>query len=100
MGMDIDIAAYAGRESEEFCKHYKAVKFCIENDLSYPKETSDFFKGKIEGDDLEDIDNDSVLEMIENGVRVDIPRKYEESGIVIKVKDIPKECDRIVISFF
>ena len=54
MSTTINVTAYSGKQSKEFQKHYKAVKFCIENDLSYPKETSEFFKGKIYNLNLED----------------------------------------------
>lgn len=101
MGATISIEAYSGKESEEFKKHLKAVKFCIENDLSYPKETSEFFKGKVsDGYGLEDITRDSILEYIENGVSVPLKTHGDENGneIRIKISDIPSEVDEIVVS--
>lgn len=34
MGVSLSFKAYSGKESSEFQKHYKSVKFCIENELS------------------------------------------------------------------
>ncbi len=39
MGVSLSFKAYSGKESSEFQKHYKSVKFCIENELSFPIET-------------------------------------------------------------
>ena len=47
MSVSLNATAYSSKESKEFQKHYNAVKFCIENELSFPKETSEFFKGKL-----------------------------------------------------
>ena len=102
MSVDISIKAYSGKNNPEFQKHYKAVQFCVENDLSYPKETSEFFRGKIDGDDLEDYEIDYIEDYIKDGIEV--PLKFEENeadvyGYVyrIKVSDIPKEVDEIVV---
>ena len=61
MSVSLNATAYSSKESKEFQKHYNAVKFCIENELSFPKETSEFFKGKLGGDDLEDIKPEAIL---------------------------------------
>lgn len=100
MGASISIIAYSSTESKEFQKHFKAVHFCLENGLSYPKETSEFFKGKIHGSDLEDYTKESVLKYIENGVQVELPIKRDDDNFykkIIKVSDIPKEVDIIVV---
>ena len=68
MSVSLNATAYSSKESKEFQKHYNAVKFCIENELSFPKETSDFFKGKIGGDNLEDVKPEAIIKHIENGV--------------------------------
>jgi hypothetical protein len=74
-------------------------KFCIENSLSFPKETSEFFKGKLGGDDLEDIRTDSIIEYIQNGVEVDLKTTGDQWGneIRIKVSEIPSEVDLIIV---
>jgi len=99
MSSSLNITAYAGKDSAEFKKHFKAVQFCIENDLSFPKETSEFFKGKVGGSDLEEIKRDCILPYIENGVEIPIPIKGNDLSWkkVIKVADIPKEVDEIII---
>lgn len=38
MEVTINVTAYSSKESKEFQKHYEAVKFCIENELSFPVE--------------------------------------------------------------
>lgn len=100
MSVSVSVKALAGKESPEFKKHLKAVIFCIENNLSYPKETSEFFKGKCGGDNLEDIKKECVLEYIQDGVEVPLKKtgSSHEGTIRIQVADIPKEADEIVIT--
>lgn len=97
MSASLSITAYSGKDSKEFQKHFKAVQFCIENELSFPKETSDFFKGRVDGGDLEDYQPKYILPMIANGVTV--PLTIGGDGYIqrIKVADIPKEVDEIVV---
>lgn len=99
MSVTLSVQAFSGKNSKEFQKHYKAVKFCLENSLSYPKETSEFFKGKVGGDDLEDIIDDSILEYIENGIEVDLKTSGDVFGNEIRfnVSDIPKSADEIIV---
>jgi hypothetical protein len=96
MSVSLTVTAYSSKESKDFQKHFNAVKFCIENELSFPKETSEFFKGKVCGDDLEDINSDSILKYIENGVQMKIPLEYENGKVFIRVKEIPVGCDLII----
>lgn len=97
MSASLNITAYSGKDSKEFQKHFKAVQFCIENELSFPKETSDFFKGKVDGGDLEDYHPKYLLPMIVNGVTVPLTISGDSYIRRIKVADIPKEVDEIVI---
>lgn len=99
MSVSLNVTAYSSKESKEFQKHFDAVKFCIENGLSYPKETSEFFKGKIHGDDLEDFSTEYILEHIQNGVEVPLNIIRNEWGneIRIKVSEIPSSVDEIVV---
>ena len=99
MSASLNVTAYSSKESKEFQKHFNAVKFCIENGLSYPKETSEFFKGKIHGDDLEDISNEYILEYIQNGIEVPLNTTGGKWGneIRIKVSEIPSSVDEIVV---
>jgi len=99
MSVSLNVTAYSSKESKEFQKHFNAVKFCIENGLSYPKETSEFFKGKIHGDDLENISNEYILEHIQNGVEVPLNTTGDKWGneIRIKVSEIPSSADEIVV---
>jgi hypothetical protein len=99
MSTSINVTAYSSTENKEFQKHFKAVKFCIENELSFPKETSEFFKGKLSGNNLEDIDPDYIIKYIENGVerKLKTTNDQHENEIRIKVSEIPKEVDLIII---
>ena len=97
MSTSLSVQAFASKDSEEFQKHFKAVKFCIENQLSYPKETSEFFKGKLHGDDLEDIKPEYVLGYIENGVEIPLKMSGEYYEKRIKVSEIPSEVDEIIV---
>jgi hypothetical protein len=98
MSVSLNITAYSSKDNEEFKKHFKAVKFCLENGLSYPKETSEFFKGKIQGDDLEDFSKEYILEYIQNGIEVPLNTTRDKWGneIRIKVSEIPPSVDEIV----
>jgi hypothetical protein len=96
MSVSLNVTAYSSKESKDFQKHFNAVKFCIENELSFPKETSEFFKGKVCGDDLEDINSDAILKYIENGVQMKMPLEYENGKVFIRVKEIPVGCDLII----
>jgi hypothetical protein len=99
MSVSLNVTAYSSTESKEFQKHFNAVKFCIENGLSFPKETSEFFKGKLDGDDLEDIKTDYIIKYIQNGVEVDLKTTGDPwgNGIRIKVSEIPSEVDLIIV---
>lgn len=100
MGVTVTVTAYAGENSPEFKKHFKAVQFCIENELSFPKETSEFFKGKVGGSNLEDIRSEHIIEYIENGIEVDLPlEKLDQygNGYIINTKEIPEEVDKIIV---
>ena len=99
MSASVNVTAYSSTENEEFKKHFKAVKFCIENNLSFPRETSEFFKGKVGGYDLDDLKTESIIEHIENGVELDLKTTSNEWGneIRIKVSEIPSEVDLIIV---
>ncbi len=98
MSVSLNAKAYSSKESKEFKKHYNAVKFCIANQLSFPKETSEFFKGKIGGHNLEDIKPEEVLGYLENGVSVEMPFRYfRGSEVQINVSEIPSYVDLIVV---
>ncbi len=99
MSSNLNAKAYSSTENKEFQKHLRAVKFCIENELSFPIETSEFFKGKIGGDDLESIQKHAILKYIENGVEVDMTFRYfRNNEVQIRVAEIPKDVDLIVVS--
>ena len=97
--MTLNIKAYSDKSNPEFKKHLKAVEFCVENGLSFPIETSEFFKGKVDGNDLESIIPEHVVEYIENGVEVPMIYSTQKVGkeARIKVADIPKEAVEIII---
>lgn len=99
MGVSISIKGYAGKESPEFQKHFKAVQFCLENDLSFPKETSDFFKGRFEGGNLEHYDPKWIVDYIKNGIEIEIPmqKDYNMQVFTIDVTKIPPEVDTIIV---
>lgn len=99
MSVSLNVTAYSSKENKEFQKHYNAVIFCIDNELSFPKETSEFFKGKIGGDDLEDIKREAILDYLENGISVEMPLRYFKNEVHIKVSEIPSNVDLIVVKF-
>lgn len=98
MSTSIGIRAVSSTESKEFQKHFKAVQFCIENDLSFPKETTEFFKGKVGGEDLDVIRRDCIINYIKDGVEVNLKVTGDSWEKRIKVSDIPKEVDVIIIT--
>ena len=99
MSVSVSVNGYSSVENPEFQKHFKAVKFCIENNLSFPKETSEFFKGRVCGDDLEDLKPEAILEYIQHGLETKLPKTTSKNGeeIRIKVSDIPKDVDVIIV---
>jgi hypothetical protein len=97
MSTTLSVTAHSSKNSPEFQKHFKAVVFCIENDLSFPAETSAFFKGKIGGDDLESINRTAIMKYIENGIAVDMPVENNGYQATINVSDIPAGVDLIMV---
>lgn len=98
MSVSLYLEGYSDKNNKEFQKHYNAVKFCIENELSYPKETSEFFRGRIDGDDLEDFEPRYILEKIEEGLPIELNTIENDwyTEVRLKVSDIPKEVDIII----
>jgi hypothetical protein len=96
MSTSISIIGFAGKKSPDFQKHLKAVKFCIENELSFPKETSRFFKGKVGGEDLENIRTESILRHIENGIEIPLKIGGDEWRQEINISEIPKEVETLI----
>lgn len=95
--MRLSVKAYSDKTNPEFQKHFKAVEFCVEHGLSFPKETTEFFKGKIDGGDLEDIIPEYIVGYIENGIEVPMQCTTTRDETRINVKDIPNEVVEIVI---
>ena len=100
MSVTLSVNAYSSTENKEFQKHFNAVNFCIENKLSFPKETSEFFKGKLGGEDLESIRTDCIIKYIENNVEIPLETTNNKYGneIRIKVSEIPSSVDEIVVN--
>jgi len=100
MSVSINITAHSSKESEQFKRHYQAVEMCIKLDLSFPIETQEFFKGSLDGEDLNDIRPEYILNMLQYGISVELPLhaadKYSQS-FIIKVSEIPKSVDRILV---
>ena len=98
MSATLYIKAVASKNNKEFQRHFKAVEFCLENELSFPKETSLFFKGTVDGyGDLEDFKNEYILKYIENGVELPLEIIDRDDKNIIKVSDIPEGVDEIII---
>lgn len=99
MSVTLSVKAFADKDSKEFQKHFNAVKFCVENELSYPIETSKFFEGKVDGENLDDLTPKYALECLENGMELDLhfDRDRYSNEVRIKVSDIPEEANEIII---
>lgn len=99
MSVSINIKGYSTKNNAEFIKHKSAVEFCITNELSYPIETVSFFKGKLDGDDLENIRREYVLDYLKEGVgvKLKIDEDFHRQEFRIKTEDIPKEVDLIIV---
>jgi hypothetical protein len=99
MSQQVKVIGYTGTDSPEYQKHFKAVHFCITNDLSFPIETSEFFKGKINGDSLEDFKKEALLNQIRYGFEVKIPQNCNKTlgEIWINTKDIPSTVTEICV---
>lgn len=84
--------AHADNTSKNYQRHLRAVKFCVENNLSLPKETSKYFKSE----NLEDYKKDTWAERIENGfstLHLGSAQQYLE----IPIEDIPEDTKKIII---
>ena len=95
----MNVKAYSGQGSPEFVKHFSAVQFCVKNELSYPEETVEYFKGCFDGDDLDDINRNSIIGYVVHGRQIDLPITNINYGneIHINVKDIPEGTETIII---
>ncbi len=99
MGASIHIKGFSSKDNPLFLKHFNAVVYCIQNELSYPKETSEFFKGKLDGGDLEDFTKETVIKMLENGLPVKLPMNRDDNyEYRIKVSEIPVGVEEIIVS--
>jgi hypothetical protein len=104
MSVSLNVTAFSDKSNPEFTKNYNAVKFCIENKLSFPKETSEFFKGKLgNGDSLEDFFPEAILAQIQHGIKIELPLTAlvvwkGGTEIRIKVSEIPPEADMIIVN--
>jgi hypothetical protein len=101
MSKSMSVRGFTGKDSDEYKKHYEAVLFCIEKDLSFPKETVAFFEGKVEGSDgLGSYQRHALPRILADGFPVKLPLTLMdyENKIVLKTKDIPKEVTEIVVT--
>ena len=103
MSTSISIHAFTGKENPEFKKHLGAVEYCIKHGLSFPKETSEFFKGQVGGDDLEDVKPEAIMKYIERGIEIPISREvithYNDRSMSIEIKKLPATVDEILVKF-
>ena len=98
MSMSLSIRGYYGTENKEFKKHAEAVAFCVKNELSLPLETSEFFKGKVEGEDLEAYHREGWVGLISNGLEISLGLKGGISNRkVIDLKSLPKNLETIIV---
>jgi hypothetical protein len=101
MSGSVNVYGLTSNTSEEYLKHKEVAEVCIRNGVSIPKETDDFFSSGMT-DKLSDFTTETALEIISNGVRVNIPSKGDvmyDGGCSINVKDIPSHVDRIYIEY-
>ena len=99
MSVTLNIRGYSGKESKRFQQQLAVVKSCIENEIDFPEETKEFFKGKVDGlYDLNEVQRSVILKGIENGIEVNLPTYGSNDYYKIKVADIPKEVTDIIIS--
>ncbi len=99
MSLTLEVLAFSGKENKEYLKHFNAVKFCVENELSYPIETKEFFKGKVNGYDLDEINRPHVLNYLKEGVSVPLKYTYDRlvNEVKIKVSEITPSAELIII---
>lgn len=101
MSLSINIDGLSDKSNPEFAKHLKVVEFCIANEVSYPKETSEFFKGQVHGEDIDDIvPSQEVIDVIKDGLVVEIhdAMATEAGRFYIQVDKLPKSVSVIRVS--
>ena len=96
MSCYIKVYACTDNTSEIYQKHLNAVKFCVENNLSLPSETSNFFKGKIGDGDLEDYEKEYWYDYVKSGFSTYLDS--DDSYIEIDMKDIPVNTKKLIIT--
>ena len=85
---------------EDYRKHYEIIEFCNAREVSIPKETVEFFKDGMDGEDINDLRISDVLERLREGLPVDIESEGDVmygDGVFINVADIPKNVTRIQV---
>ena len=100
MGVSLVVKGFSDKEDPTFNKHLSAVRFCIQNNLSLPKETSEFFRGKVYGEDPENYVGKHLIEHLKNGVEIPLTLHSDPYGatIRIKVSEIPEGVSEIIAS--
>lgn len=94
MGMSYYVQGFVSPDNEQYQKHCKVLRACIDAGVSLPKETAEFF-----GDDSPE------EYLFEDKLQVEVPNHEWNgdcaNGLEIKVSEIPKEVDtiRFVMSY-
>jgi len=99
MGASLNLTVRASVDSKEFIKHFSIVEMCAKHDVSYPKETLEFFDGAIDDGPLDDYDPEYVVERLSDGAEMKVitKRDFHDNKITLNVKDIPKGADKIIV---
>lgn len=101
MSVTLSVKAYSDNTNPLFVRHYNVVKACIENNIDFPEQTKEFFRGKIElCADLEDYKQAAILGVLHNGIQIPLAMTTDtyNSSITIDVASIPKEVTKIVVT--
>jgi hypothetical protein len=92
MGMSTHVTALRSKDSEEYQKHAKVLRACIDAEImKLPEETAKFF-------DSEDPEEYLLTEKLELEINYIDYHGDCESGIEVKISDIPESCE--VLRFY
>lgn len=92
MSISTFIIAYTSENNKDFQKHKKILEFCLENKVSLPKETAEYFENEIP--DISLLDNKLEIELEED---VHYQEYYDDKygGYEIDLEKLPNGVSKI-----
>lgn len=100
MSVSLYVKGFTGFGNEEYLKHYDSLEYCLSKGLTPPKETLEFFDGKLDGCGVLDLQPESALSIAKKGLGVDIGSaitEIAEDEIHIDISMLPENTEKIIV---